>query len=81
MLMVRAGAVVDEFIKQLLPLLDKGDIIIDGGNANYPDSTRRTRELAERHPFCGCRRVGGGKRARATALRLCPAAMKKPGLM
>ena len=56
MLMVRAGAVVDEFIKQLLPLLDKGDIIIDGGNANYPDSTRRTRELAEK----GIRFVGAG---------------------
>ena len=56
MLMVRAGAVVDEFIEQLLPLLDKGDIIIDGGNANYPDSTRRTRELAEK----GIRFVGAG---------------------
>ena len=56
MLMVRAGAVVDEFIKHLLPLLDKGDIIIDGGNANYPDSTRRTRELAEK----GIRFVGAG---------------------
>lgn len=56
MLMVRAGAVVDEFIEHLLPLLDKGDIIIDGGNANYPDSTRRTRELAEK----GIRFVGAG---------------------
>ncbi len=56
MLMVRAGAVVDEFIEKLLPLLDKGDIIIDGGNANYPDSTRRTRELAEK----GIRFVGAG---------------------
>ena len=56
MLMVRAGAVVDEFIDHLLPFLDKGDIIIDGGNANYPDSTRRTRELAEK----GIRFVGAG---------------------
>ncbi|UOO81953.1 decarboxylating NADP(+)-dependent phosphogluconate dehydrogenase [Uruburuella testudinis] len=56
MLMVRAGAVVDEFIEKLVPLLDKGDIIIDGGNANYPDSTRRTRELAEK----GIRFVGAG---------------------
>lgn len=37
MLMVRAGAVVDSFIDSLVPLLDKGDIIIDGGNTNYPD--------------------------------------------
>ncbi len=81
MLMVRAGAVVDEFIKQLLPLLDKGDIIIDGGNANYPDSTRRTRELAEKASVLWVPACRVGKRARATALRLCPAAMKKPGLM
>jgi len=46
MLMVRAGTVVDDFIAQLLPHLEEGDIIIDGGNANFPDSTRRTHELA-----------------------------------
>jgi len=33
-------------IAQLVPLLDKGDIIIDGGNAHYPDTERRTAELA-----------------------------------
>ncbi|HEZ3790217.1 TPA: NADP-dependent phosphogluconate dehydrogenase, partial [Neisseria meningitidis] len=38
MMMVRAGSVVDEFIEQLLPLLEEGDILIDGGNANYPDT-------------------------------------------
>lgn len=47
MLMVRAGHVVDDFIEQLLPLLDKGDIIIDGGNANYPDTNRRCEQLAQ----------------------------------
>ena len=56
MLMVRAGAVVDEFINSLVPLLDKGDIIIDGGNANFPDSTRRTHELAQQ----GIRFIGTG---------------------
>lgn len=56
MLMVRAGSVVDDFIEQLVPLLEKGDIIIDGGNANYPDSTRRTKALAEK----GIRFVGAG---------------------
>ena len=45
LLMVKAGAPVDGFIDQLLPLLDKGDIIIDGGNSHYPDSDRRTRYL------------------------------------
>lgn len=56
MLMVRAGTVVDEFIGQLVPLLDKGDIIIDGGNANFPDTSRRTKELAEQ----GIRFIGAG---------------------
>lgn len=41
MLMVRAGQAVDELIDSLLPMLDKGDIIIDGGNSHYPDSMRR----------------------------------------
>jgi 6-phosphogluconate dehydrogenase len=42
MLMVKAGAPVDEFIEQLLPLLETGDIIIDGGNSNYEDTIHRT---------------------------------------
>jgi 6-phosphogluconate dehydrogenase len=45
MLMVQAGAAVDAVIQQLVPLLEPGDIIIDGGNSFYPDTTRRTREL------------------------------------
>jgi 6-phosphogluconate dehydrogenase len=42
MLMVQTGQPVDEFIQQLLPLLEPGDIIIDGGNSNYNDTIRRT---------------------------------------
>jgi len=41
-LMVKAGSAVDDFIDKLIPLLDKGDIIIDGGNTHFPDTTRRT---------------------------------------
>jgi len=41
-LMVKAGQAVDDYIEKLLPLLDKGDIIIDGGNTHFPDTTRRT---------------------------------------
>ncbi|MFC6277349.1 decarboxylating NADP(+)-dependent phosphogluconate dehydrogenase [Psittacicella hinzii] len=55
-LMVRAGEVVDSFIEQLLPLLDKGDIIIDGGNSNYVDTNRRTKYLEEK----GILYVGSG---------------------
>ena len=45
MLMVRAGEVVDQVIAQLVPHLSAGDIIIDGGNSNYDDSSRRLDEL------------------------------------
>ena len=41
-LMVKAGKPVDDFIEKLIPLLDKGDIIIDGGNTHFPDTARRT---------------------------------------
>lgn len=61
MLMVRAGSVVDDFIDQLLPLLDKGDIIIDGGNSNFPDSTRRTQSLAEKGIYFIGTGVSGGE--------------------
>lgn len=47
MLMVKAGKVVDIFIDKLVPLLEDGDIIIDGGNSLYTDTQRRTRDLAE----------------------------------
>ncbi len=43
MLMVKAGKPVDEFIEMLLPHLEAGDIIIDGGNSNFGDSIRRTK--------------------------------------
>ena len=45
MIMVKAGPPVDEVIDELVPLLEPGDIIIDGGNTHYPDTTRRTRDL------------------------------------
>ena len=42
MMMVKAGAAVDSLIDQLIPLLEEGDIIIDGGNSHFPDTARRT---------------------------------------
>jgi len=45
MLMVKAGKPVDDFIELLIPHLEKGDVIIDGGNSHFPDSIRRTRYL------------------------------------
>jgi 6-phosphogluconate dehydrogenase len=48
MLMVKAGKPVDDFINQLIPYLEPGDIIIDGGNSHFPDTIRRTREIEEK---------------------------------
>jgi len=45
MIMVQAGAAVDKVIEELVPLLDKGDILIDGGNSNFGDTIRRTHDL------------------------------------
>ena len=45
MMLVKAGKPVDDFIEQLLPLLEPGDIIIDGGNSHFPDTMRRTKEV------------------------------------
>ncbi len=42
MMMIKAGAPVDDMIEKLIPLLEKGDIIIDGGNSHFPDTARRT---------------------------------------
>jgi len=65
MLMVKAGRAVDDFIEQLLPHLEPGDIIIDGGNANYLDSMRRTKYLEERSLlFIGTGVSGGEEGAR-----------------
>jgi 6-phosphogluconate dehydrogenase len=45
MLMVKAGSAVDDFIEYLLPYLEPGDLIIDGGNSHFPDTIRRTKYL------------------------------------
>jgi 6-phosphogluconate dehydrogenase len=65
MLMVKAGTVVDSFIDLLLPHLDRGDIIIDGGNSLYTDTNSRTRALAEKGIlFIGTGISGGEEGAR-----------------
>ncbi len=48
MMLVKAGAAVDSFIEQLIPHLEPGDIIIDGGNTHYPDTNRRTKYVEEK---------------------------------
>ncbi len=56
MMMIRAGKPVDDYIEKLIPLLEEGDILIDGGNSHFPDTIRRTK-LFESH---GLLYVGSG---------------------
>ena len=56
MMLVKAGAAVDAVIDEVAPLLEKGDILIDGGNTHFPDTTRRMKELAAK----GIRYIGTG---------------------
>lgn len=64
-LLVPAGGPVDAVVASLLPFLDKGDIIIDGGNSHHTDTLRRVKELAEKgFHFMGMGVSGGEKGAR-----------------
>ncbi len=61
MLMVKAGAAVDAFIEQILPHLDDGDIIIDGGNSHFPDTIRRTEYVESKGKLYIGTGVSGGE--------------------
>ncbi|KAL1932362.1 hypothetical protein VTP01DRAFT_9418 [Rhizomucor pusillus] len=64
-LLVKAGSAVDAFIDQLLPYMEKGDIIIDGGNSHFPDTIRRCEELEKKGIlFVGSGVSGGEEGAR-----------------
>uniref|UniRef100_A0A7S1TJ82 6-phosphogluconate dehydrogenase, decarboxylating n=1 Tax=Compsopogon caeruleus TaxID=31354 RepID=A0A7S1TJ82_9RHOD len=65
MMLVKAGSAVDDFIELLLPYVEPGDIIIDGGNSHFPDSNRRASYLRDRGiHFVGCGVSGGEEGAR-----------------
>jgi len=61
MLMVKAGKPVDEFIDRLLPHLEAGDILIDGGNSNYQDTIRRTQYVESQGKLYIGTGVSGGE--------------------
>ena len=72
MLMVQAGTAVDKVISGLLPLLEGGDIIIDGGNSNYRDTIRRVNELTEKEIYYIGTGVSGGEEGALTGPSIMP---------
>jgi 6-phosphogluconate dehydrogenase len=71
MLMVKAGSAVDDFIELLLPHLEPGDLIIDGGNSHFPDTIRRTEYLESK----GLLYIGTGVSGGEEGARFGPAMM------
>lgn len=61
MMMVKAGSAVDSLIEQLLPLLEEGDILIDGGNSHFPDTIRRTKYVESKGLLYVGTGVSGGE--------------------
>ena len=76
MIMVKAGGPVDQVIGEVAPLLEKGDVIIDGGNSHYPDTTRRCRELKAKGLLFVGTGVSGGEEGALKG----PSIRKKKGL-
>ncbi|XP_058116865.1 6-phosphogluconate dehydrogenase, decarboxylating [Anopheles ziemanni] len=71
MMLVKAGSAVDDFINQLLPLIERGDVIIDGGNSEHQDSARRYEELKAK----GILYVGSGVSGGEEGARYGPSLM------
>jgi 6-phosphogluconate dehydrogenase len=77
LIMVKAGAATDATIEQLIPYLDKGDILIDGGNAYFEDTIRRNKNLSELgFNFVGMG-VSGGEEGALNGPSLMPGGQKE----
>jgi 6-phosphogluconate dehydrogenase len=76
MLMVKAGKPVDDFIELLIPHLDKGDIIIDGGNTHFPDTDRRTAYLESKGLLYIGTGVSGGEEGALLGPSIMPGGSK-----
>ncbi|MDD5010717.1 MAG: decarboxylating NADP(+)-dependent phosphogluconate dehydrogenase [Phycisphaerae bacterium] len=72
MLMVKAGQAVDDFIELVLPHLEDGDIIIDGGNSHFPDTTRRTKYVESKGKLYIGTGVSGGEEGALTGPSIMP---------
>jgi 6-phosphogluconate dehydrogenase len=77
MMMIKAGSPVDSVIESLLPLLDDGDILIDGGNSHYPDSIRRTKYVESKGKLFIGTGVSGGEEGALLGPSIMPGGSKK----
>ncbi|MBM4036057.1 MAG: NADP-dependent phosphogluconate dehydrogenase [Planctomycetes bacterium] len=77
MLMVKAGEPVDDFIKKLVPLLDAGDLIIDGGNSLFKDTIRRNKALEAKGLLYIGTGVSGGEEGALHGPAIMPGGQKK----
>ncbi len=72
MMLVKAGQAVDDFIEKLVPHLEEGDIIIDGGNSHYPDTIRRTEYVESKGLLYIGTGVSGGEEGALTGPSIMP---------
>jgi len=76
MMMVKAGKAVDDLIESLIPLMDKGDILIDGGNSHFPDTIRRTKYVEEKGLLYIGTGVSGGEEGALRGPSIMPGGSK-----
>ncbi|MGV8963773.1 MAG: decarboxylating NADP(+)-dependent phosphogluconate dehydrogenase [Candidatus Saccharimonadaceae bacterium] len=76
MMLVKAGKPVDNFIDKLIPLLETGDIIIDGGNSHFPDTIRRTKYVESKGLLYVGTGVSGGEEGALLGPSLMPGGSK-----
>ena len=72
MMMVRAGNAVDELIEKIVPYLSEGDILIDGGNSNFEDTSRRVKDMYERGFYFVGAGVSGGEEGALNGASIMP---------
>ena len=77
MLMIKAGVAVDQMIETLIPLLEPGDIIIDGGNTHFPDTNRRTAYVESKRRLYIGTGVSGGEEGALLGPSIMPGGSKQ----